>query len=444
MGRRTRLLIVAVFTLAPAGSTVAATPPLTVTAAAEPGSHAAAIAWTANPAARVTVEVGRTGEYGIWARTPRTRRSSGRARIGGLEPATTYVYRLVARRGRLRVETRGSFTTAAFPAWTTGAVIASALHVDGQPFFPRMVLHQCDWAYASSLAAGINLFMGSGCGTPWSQLDAIRARAVSAIPAAYKDVADGRGTIGWYHPDEADLFMPPEALPFHPPWQQTHRVTFLTLSGHVYSGASPPPGGRSVYPRFVARADMIGFDLYPLQVMCRRDAFGAVFDAQRELAAMAGPRGSYQWVEAGRMEFCRGRPDLDPTPATVRAETWLAIAGGARGIGYFPDHWQPGIAGEIARTNVQISALAPALLAPVLSLAPRPSVVRASARRYEGATYVIAVNSSLRRVTAVVGIPNVRTATARVFGEGRAIAVRRGTIVDRFAPLQPHVYIVPP
>lgn len=440
MGRRTRLLIVAVVALAPAGSTVASTPPVTVTASAEPGSHAAAIAWTASAAARVTVEVGRTGDYGVWARTPRSPRTSGRVRIGGLEPGTTYVYRVVAR----RAETRGSFTTAPFPAWTTGAVIASALHVDGQPFFPRMVLHQCDWAYASSLTAGINLFMGTGCGTPWAQLDAIRARAVSALPAAYKDVADGRGTIGWYHPDEADLLMPPEALPFHPPWQQTHRVTFLTLSGHVYSGAAPPPGGRAVYPRFVARADMIGFDLYPLQVMCRRDAFGAVFDAQRELAALAGPRGSYQWIEAGRMEFCRGRPELDPTPATVRAETWLAIAGGARGIGYFPDHWQPDVAGEIARTNVKISALAPALLAPVLPLAARPSVVKASARRYEGATYVIAVNSSLRRVSAAIPLGRLRASRARVFGEARTVAVRGGEIVDRFGALQPHVYIVPP
>ena len=192
---------------------------------------------------------------------------------------------------------------------------------------------------------------------------AASARGVGDSGAVYKDVADGRGTIGWYHRDEADLYGPPEALPFHPPWQQTKRVTFLTLSGHVYSGSAGIPAGRGVYPKFIARADMIGFDLYPLQVWCRRDAFPAVYEAQRELAALAGARATYQWIEVGRMEFCNGRAELDPTPLTIRAETWLAIAGGARGIGYFPDHWQPPVAHAITQLNTEISALGPALLA---------------------------------------------------------------------------------
>src|SRR5687768_7958036 len=232
--------------------------------------------------------------------------------------------------------------------------------------------------------------MGSGCSTPWVQLDHLRGRAVSVIPAAWKDVADGRGTIGWYHTDEADLHVAPEALPFHPPWQQTRRVTFLTLSGHVYSGSAGPPGGRGVYPRFVARADMIGLDLYPLQVWCRRDVFRAVFEAQRELAALAGPRATYQWIEVAPMEFCRGRPELAPTPLTIRAETWLAIAGGARGIGYFPDHWQPPVAQAITQLNTEISALGPALLAREAPAAASAVPRRVAARCYDGASYLIA------------------------------------------------------
>ncbi len=322
--------------------------------------------------------------------------------------------------------------------WST-----ARLHVDGQPFFPRMVYGQCDWAYSQSLNAGVNLYMGSGCSTPWVQLDALRARAVSAIPAQYKDVADGRGTIGWYHRDEADLYGPPEALPFHPPWQQTKRVTFLTLSGHVYSGSAGIPAGRGVYPKFIARADMIGFDLYPLQVWCRRDAFPAVYEAQRELAALAGARATYQWIEVGRMEFCNGRAELDPTPLTIRAETWLAIAGGARGIGYFPDHWQPLVAQAITQLNTEISALGPALLARGVPATASAGPVRVGARRFNGATYLIAVNTSWRRVTASVGVAGLR-GVARAFGENRALPVRSGAIRDRFGPLQAHVYVVDP
>jgi len=325
-------------------------------------------------------------------------------------------------------------------------VIDSKLYVDGQPFFPRMVYAQCDWAYQYSLAAGVNLYMGTGCGSSWQQLELLRARAVSAIPAAHKDVIDGRGTVGWYHPDEADLYMPPEALPFHPPWQRTKRVTFLTLSGRVYSGSALPPGAsRAVYPRFIARADMIGFDLYPLQVWCRRDALGAVYHAQRELAALAGPRATFQWIEAGRMEFCGGRASLDPTPATVRAETWLAIAGGARGVGWFPDHWQPPIAKAVTQVSTEISALAPALLTREVAVLTSPSSpVKAGARRLNGATYVIAVNSSLRTVTARLKVPQLRGRRATVFGGQRSVPVRNGTIVDRFGPLAARVYVVAP
>jgi hypothetical protein len=426
---------------------LAAAPPahgaLGVSASVSPGAHAATFSWTTSAPAQVTIEVGRTADYGIWLRTPKRPRTSGRALLGALEPATSYRFRVTARRGVVLARAAGTFTTNPFPSWTVGAVIDSTLLVDGQPFFPRIVYGQCDWAYAQSLDAGVNLYMGSSCGTPWVQLDGLRGRAVSAIPAAWKDVADGRGAIGWYHPDEADLHMAPEALPVHPPWQQTHRVTFLTLSGHVYSGSAGPPGGRGVYPRFISRADMIGFDLYPLQVWCRRDAFRAVYDAQRELVALAGPRATYQWIEVGRMEFCRGRPELDPTPLTVRAETWLAIAGGARGIGFFPDHWRPEIAREVRRLSTEISALAPALLTRELPAAASAGPVRVGARRFNGATYVIAVNTSWRRVTASISAPGLR-GVARVFGEDRSVAARGGVIRDRFGPLDANVYVVSP
>lgn len=426
-----------------AGSSSASASQAALAAAATPGSHAVTITWTATQAGRVEIELGRDRRYGIWLRVPKRAQQTGRSLIGSLEPSTTYRYRVTLRSGGRTARTEGTFTTAPFPAWTTGAVIDKTLLVDWQPFFPRMVYAQCDWAYQYSLAAGVNFYMGTGCGSPWNQLELLRARAVSALPAAHKDIADGRGTIGWYHPDEADLYMPPEALPFHPPWQRTWRVTFLTLSGHVYSGSAPPPGGRSVYPRFVARADMLGLDLYPLQVWCRRDALGAVYEAQRELAALAAPRGTYQWIEAGRMEFCGGRPELDPTPATVRAETWLAIAGGARGIGWFPDHWQPAIADEVTRLSTEISALAPALLAaevPVLTT--RTSAVKAGGRWLNDVTYVIAVNSSLRTVNAEIEVPGLRATSAGVFGEARRVAVRTGRIVDRFGPLAVRVYTV--
>src|SRR5205085_9108336 len=102
--------------------------------------------------------------------------------------------------------------------------------------------------------------------------------------------------------------------------------------------AAPLPQGRGMYPGLVAKTDMVGFDLYPLQNWCRPEALPAVYDAQRELVALAAGKPTFQWIETGHMD-CPDTPALAVTPQTLRAESWLAIAGGARGLGFFPVGW---------------------------------------------------------------------------------------------------------
>jgi len=93
-----------------------------------------------------------------------------------------------------------------------------------------------------------------------------------------------------------------------------------------------------MYPGLVAAADVVGFDFYPLQELCRRDLVAAVFDSQRELEALAPGKPTFQWIEARGMR-CAGIPGVALSPATIRAESWLAIAGGAHGLGFFPADW---------------------------------------------------------------------------------------------------------
>jgi len=59
---------------------------------------------------------------------------------------------------------------------------------------------------------------------------------------------------------------------------ETGRISFLTLTNHFYSLASPLPQGKGMYPTLMSIPDVVGFDLYPLQVWCR-PAFGDVMDA---------------------------------------------------------------------------------------------------------------------------------------------------------------------
>ncbi len=136
---------------------------------------------------------------------------------------------------------------------------------------------------------------------------------------------------------------------------------------------------------------------------------------------------------------------MDPTPAVVRAETWLAIAGGARGIGYFPDWWEETIRSEVRLTNREILALAPALLSPVARANwSTESPVRIGARRYNGATYVIAVNSSTSEATAAFSVPGLGGRPLRVFRDGRTVKPFGDLVTDKLPRLGVAVYVVPP
>jgi hypothetical protein len=408
----------------------------------ETRSSSAAVLWQVSGPATVFVEYGLEGDHGVWARPALARRAgTGRTFLAGLEPLRTYRFRVLARAGARRAEATGTFSTGPVPAWTTATTTANALVLDWQPFFPRMVWRQCPWAYPQSLAAGINLFMGTGCADERAQLAALAGRAYSVLDA--ERPLDGPGVVGYHLLDEADIRVPSaDSLPRMPPSRKSRRVTFLTLSGHFFSWAAPPEQGRGIYPSFIARAEMVGFDLYPLQAWCRKDALAAVYDAQRELVRLAAGKPTFQWIEAGQMELCLG---LEPSPAIVRAETWLAIAGGARGIGWFPSYWKPEVAAEIGRLSREIASLAPALLAPEAPVVvDRRSPVKAGARSYNGATYVIAANASFARVTARIAVPGMRAPRVRVLGEGRTVPVVNGTITDSFRGLAARIYIAPP
>ncbi len=414
---------------------LAAAPGLTVDRVAA-GSNSATVTWHAARPVSVIASYGLDGDYGSWTAFSKSA-TSGTTVLDRLEPGTGYRFEL--RAGGQAVD--GTFTTAPVPAHSTAVITSSGLVVDGQLFFPRMNFRECAWGWPNSIAAGVNLFMGAGCGEAFP--DALAGRAYSLVDADARG-QDGRGLLGYFQMDEADLyFSRPSELPALPPSTQSHRATFMTFSNHFYSWAAPPTAGRQIYPGLITRAEFLGFDLFPLQTWCKKDLLGTVYDAQRELVNLAAGKPTYQWIEAGQMEFCLG---LEPSPAILRAETWLAIAGGARGIGWFPPYWKPDVAKAIGGLSRQITALAPVLLSvdrPVTVL-PLNGPIKVGARARNGATVVIAVNSSFKHVNVRITVPGLGTGLVWPMGEGRSLAIRNGVIVDSFRGLGVHIYLVPP
>ncbi|MEX0849941.1 MAG: fibronectin type III domain-containing protein, partial [Gaiellaceae bacterium] len=77
------------------------------------GPFSAVIRWQVPESARVVVEVGPDDRYGIWSPTTIANGAlTGRTTLSGLEPATTYRFRVLTRwRTGMRAEARGSFRT---------------------------------------------------------------------------------------------------------------------------------------------------------------------------------------------------------------------------------------------------------------------------------------------------------------------------------------------
>ena len=448
----------------------------------------AVVRWSVPEAGRVVLEVGVDERYGIWS--PATVAHSAlttRTTLAGLEPATTYRFRVVARwRNGMKSDARGSFRTSPWPGSTAATAVPAAadvkigssgspfvlppalppgvapsptpppsgalppgtplvessspLRVNGNAVFPRMVWRQCPSYYPTSIGAGINLFLGVSCTGTDEQFDRLAGRAMSTVDAHTPGIS-GPGQVGWHLQDEADVSVGHAGKLPQP--KGDGRVTFLTLTDHFSERAAPPPNGKGIYPAFFDSADVIGFDTYPIEVRCDIRLLDNVYWMQRELITLTRGKPTFQWIEAGPMEHCR--ENQDPTPEVVRAETWLAIAGGARGIGYFPDWWEESIRNEVRLTNREILALAPALLSPVARANwSVESPVRVAARRYNGATYVVAVNTSTTQATAGFTVPGLGGRTLQVFRDGRTVKPFGDLVTDKLPGLGVAVYVVPP
>jgi hypothetical protein len=409
--------------------------------------------------------MGRSAPFGVWY--PATLRPDGRfaATLTGLAPATSYSFRVLSVGRAGRAEAVGSVTTAPIPARTQATTSGGRFVLDGQKFFPIMAWWQCPAAFDRLLELGINLFMG-GCKTQYGPdfLASLGGRAYATLPVAdAAQAVDGRGLIGWNYPDEPEGYgIPASALPDLAPATSSGRLRLITSTYHFYRGAAPlaPGRGHEIYGPYWDKADVIGFDLYPLEKLCsHRLTLRNDYDIQHQLTQEVPGKPTYQWIETGPLEGECGWSAFHVTPATVHAEAWLAIAGGAAGIGYFTHTWlgpgpdptwqpfdvAPDVQAEIARTNQQIGDLAPALSGAevAVKLAHRSPVV-VGARTFNGALYVIAVNPTYNPTAATIALKGVRSRSFSVFGESRAVNAWRGLLVDWFDPLAVHVYIAAP
>jgi hypothetical protein len=334
-------------------------------------------------------------------------------------------------------------------------------------------------------AAGINLYIALWEGPTEEQLADLTAQGMPVI-CSQNEVGlkhlDDPIIVGWMHGDEPDNAQPAKDPvtggdtwgPCVPPpdivrdyeairGKDPSRPVMLNLGQGVANDDWYGRGsGASLddYLTYVQGGDIISFDVYPVVGIDRPDGENYLWLIAKGLDRLA------KWTE-GRcliwnvVECTRiGMPDKCATPAQVKAEVWMSLVHGSRGIVYFAHQFaptfcewalleEPEMLAAVTAINRQVTALAPVLNGPTVRDAATVETADAEVpvdvmvKRHEGATYVFAVgmrNAPTRATFSVAGLGGART--AEVLGEGREVPVVEGQFRDDFDAYGVHLYCI--
>lgn len=287
---------------------------------------------------------------------------------------------------------------------------------------------------------------------------------------------DDSTIIGWMHGDEPDNA---QAIPGKQGWgppispqtiienygrirdKDPSRPVLLNLGQGVawdrYYGRGVRSNHPEDYPEYIKGSDVVSFDIYPV-VHEKPEIAGKLWYVARGVERLG------QWADGKQIVWncleCThiSNPDLKATPHQVRAEAWLALIHGSRGLIYFVHQFKPNFREAallddaemlegITRLNCQIKELAP-----VLNSSSVPQSVTAKSENSEvpiaimqkqpqGETYIFAVPTRPGETAVSFTVKGITGKhTVEVLSEQRVIPLAGGGFKDRFATWDVHLY----
>ena len=356
----------------------------------------------------------------------------------------------------------------------------AALRVNGRPFFPLMGFYQSPKSFQNAKATGLNGYFYPGDKpAPKEYLDALKAEGLYGMVPFDASAIGHPALLAWLLPHEPDAAylkgkedMSPAAM-----LAAYERIKKADPSRPVVLDFSPAftsipeesnlPAGRKkeLYPAYAKAADLLTYNVYPIWGFNRPDCIDWPARAADDLKALVGEDKPFlAMIETGK--GARGIPEANQaevSPEEIRAEVWMAICKGAKGIIYFTHQFQPKFnefgpdaakQAAIRKINGQIAELAPAILGPaarerITVVGEGGLAVHYTARTCpdSGQTCLFILNGDTNRragrVTVTVEgggeglIPIVE-------GEGRILKFAGESFTDEFAPLALHVYRLKP
>lgn len=348
--------------------------------------------------------------------------------------------------------------------------------------FPIAVWLQDPSNAARYKAAGFNLYVALWEGPTEAQLTALKTAGMPVI-CAQNAVGLAHRTdptiVGWMHgdePDNAQAVTDPATGkqsygPCIPPdrivadyarikAQDPTRPILLNLGQGVANDAwvGRGPGAKlEDYATYVNGGDLVSFDVYPVAGLDRPDSADFLWYVPKGVDRLTHWTGGRKPIW-NCIECTRIGGDRKPTPHQVRAEVWMALIHGSRGLIYFVHEFKPKfdehallddpeMLAEVTAINRQIEALAPLLNSPTLDKAATvqssspATPIDIMAKRHGQELTLCAVGMRNAATTGTFTVPGAAaSATVEVLGEGRTLTMSHSRFTDTFHPYDVHLY----
>ncbi len=323
-------------------------------------------------------------------------------------------------------------------------------------------------------AAGINLYVGLWQGPTTAQLSELRKAGMPVICALKKNFLDDSIIAGWMRNDEPDNAQA-QGKGYGPPIlpgtivSDYERIQSADLSRPVLLNLGPGVAwdqyiGRGVrrnhpedYPEYLKGCDIASCNIYPVTHESPEVAGKLEFVArgvERLVDWTHGKKPVWSCIECTHV----ANPRLRPTPQQVKAEVWMALVRGARGLIYFVHQFKPSfkeaallddpeMLEAVTGINRQIHELAAVLNSPTIGADltvesfPAEVPIAGMLKRRNNDAFVFAVNLRNEPAQAAFTVRGAGAGlVASVLGEKRALPVKDGKFVDEFAPYAVHLY----
>jgi hypothetical protein len=378
-----------------------------------------------------------------------------------------------AGQGSLRKGLAGAAASAVLLMGINWAGAAGAVSTPDS-FFPIGVWSQPAYTFDKWQSRGINTVINY---EPYGGQDSIDVWSNAANAHNFYQVRQPRANpaddlketrlLAWMHLDEPDLHKTSPSLlaADYAKWKAVDpsKPVFINFSGGELLNHST---SNTTYQQYMASADIIGNDFYPVTGWGRPDWIDnsrTAADRKTEGMAIKGysdlSGGKPQWAfietSAQKLSWIQGGNARGVTPAEFRGEVWDAIINGAKGVAYFPQQIGSGfrfdmtpadVVSEMTTQNSRIQSLARVLNAssnPTADkIAMASSLLEGARKTYDGDQYFFILNMSGKALTdQAVALPGLSgLSRVDVFGEGRDLGFANGQLVDQFDPWEMHVY----